>query len=102
MVYTQTRAQQLLRWATVWPQQTWAEKWGGAAVPVSMGGAGSPSNTMSPGLRPTSVPSGIWIRPAIGHNTPTLQDTQTIGQTVLQMVAQKLCKLCLSLHCIHD
>jgi len=24
-----TRAQQLLRWATVWPQQTWAEKCGG-------------------------------------------------------------------------
>ena len=27
-----TRAQQLLRWATVWPQSTWAEKWWGAAV----------------------------------------------------------------------
>jgi len=23
-----TRAQHLLRWATIWPQQTWAEKWG--------------------------------------------------------------------------
>jgi len=23
-----TTIQQLLRWATVWPQQTWAEKWG--------------------------------------------------------------------------
>jgi len=27
-----TRAQQLLRWATIWPQQTWAEKLGGAGV----------------------------------------------------------------------
>jgi len=27
------------------------------------GGAGSPSNTMSPGLRPTSVLSGILIHP---------------------------------------
>jgi len=34
------------------------------AVPVWGGGAGSPSNTMSPGLRPTSVPSGILMHPA--------------------------------------
>jgi len=33
----------------------------GGAVPLSVGGAGSPSNTMSPGLRPTGVPSGILI-----------------------------------------
>ena len=48
----------------------------GAAVPLSDGEAGShPSNTMWPGLRPTSVPSGILIHPAaFGHNTPTLQD----------------------------
>ena len=32
-----------------------------AAVPLSVGGAGSPSNTMSPELRPTSVPCGILI-----------------------------------------
>jgi len=32
-------------------------KWEGAAV-----GAGSPSNTMWPGPRPTSLPSGILIR----------------------------------------
>jgi len=29
------------------------------------GGAGSPSNTLSPGSRPTSVPSGILIHPAV-------------------------------------
>jgi len=33
-------------------------KWG--AVPL-LGGAGSPSNTMSPGPRPISTPSDIWI-----------------------------------------
>ena len=29
------------------------------------GGPGSPCNTMSPGLRSTSVPSGILIHPAV-------------------------------------
>ena len=61
------RAQQLLRWATVWQQQTWAEKWAGAAV----GGwvpTGSPSDTMWPGLRPTSLPSGMLIHPTVDHN----------------------------------
>ena len=33
---------------------------GGCCDPFR-GGAGSPSNTMSPGLRPTSLPSGILI-----------------------------------------
>jgi len=36
----------------------------GAVVPCSIGGgAGSPSNTMWPVPRPTSIPSGIWIHP---------------------------------------
>ena len=30
-----------------------------------MGGAGSPSNTIPPGPRPTSIPSGISINPAV-------------------------------------
>jgi len=34
-----TRAQQLLRWATIWPQQTWAQKCR-AAVPLSVGELG--------------------------------------------------------------
>ena len=34
---------------------------GGAAVPLSVRGAASPSNTISPEPRPTSVPSGILI-----------------------------------------
>ena len=36
----------------------------GCFVPFGEG-AGSPSNTNSPGLRPTSVPSGILMHPAV-------------------------------------
>ena len=35
--------------------------------PLWGGGAGSPSNTKSPGPRPNSIPSGIFIQP-FGHN----------------------------------
>jgi len=28
------RAQQLLRWVTIWPQWTWAEKWRGCCSPL--------------------------------------------------------------------
>ena len=58
-----TRAQQLLRWATM-PEQS-GPKSGGCCVPFRGGGAGSQSNTMSPGPRPTSVPSGLLIRPTV-------------------------------------
>jgi len=34
-------------------------------VPLFGGGAGSPSNTMSPGPRPTVIPSGILINPTV-------------------------------------
>jgi len=64
-----TRAQQLLRWATV-PDQSGPKN--GGVVPLSVGAAGSPSNTMSPGPRSTSVLSCILIHPPVGHNTPTL------------------------------
>ena len=38
----------------------------GAAVPLSLGSAGSPSSIMSPaGPRPTSVPSGILNHPTV-------------------------------------
>jgi len=56
----------------------WAEKWG-AAMPLSLGGAGSPSNIMLPELRPTFVPSGIQ---PFGYNTPALQTGQTGRTTV--------------------
>jgi len=93
-----TTAQQLLRWATVWPQETWAEKCG-AAVPLSVGDAGSPSNTMWPGPRPTSTPSGILIHPTVFPQYTNVTDRQDRQQsvstrrTVLQTVAQKLNKI---------
>jgi len=37
----------------------------GLLYPFPCGVAGSPSNTTSPGLRPTSLPSGILIHPAV-------------------------------------
>ena len=37
----------------------------GGTVPFRGGGAGTPSNTMSLGLRPTPVASGILIHPAL-------------------------------------
>jgi len=45
----------------------WAKKCGRLLypVPLSMGGAGSPSNTMWPGTRPTSIPSCILIHPIV-------------------------------------
>jgi len=75
------RAQQFLRWATVWPQLTWTEKWGGCWTPFCRG-SGVPSNTMSPG------PS-FWSIQPFGYSTPTLQTGQTgewsrscIGRTI--------------------
>jgi len=48
-------------------------------VPLSVvGGAGSLSNTMSPGLRPTSVPSGILIHSAV--SPPYTNVTDRTGQ----------------------
>ena len=45
-------------------------KVGGYCAPFWGGGAGSPSNTMSPGLRPTSISSGILIHPAVWPQQP--------------------------------
>jgi len=69
-------------------------KWG-AAVPLSVWGAGLLSNKVSHRPRPTAVPSGVFIHPTIWHNTPTLQTGQTdrttsrsIGRPLLATVAQ--------------
>ena len=43
-------------------------KFGGPPPTFWGGGAGTPSNTKSPGLRPTSIASGILMRPMFGHN----------------------------------
>ena len=69
-----TRAQQSLRWATV-PEQSRSKKWWGCCAPFR----GSPSNTMSPGPSPTSVPSGILIHLTVWHNTPTLHADRQAG-----------------------
>jgi len=74
----------------VWLQQTWAadytdtgfscdrkfRKWR-ATVPLSTGGAESPSNTKSPGPRPSSVPSGILIHPAVWPQYTNVTERQT-------------------------
>jgi len=44
-------------------KQTWAQNWEGL-FPLFRG-ARSPSNTMKPGPRPTSVPIGILIHPTV-------------------------------------
>ena len=49
------------------------------AVPLSVGGAGSPSNTMSPGTRPTSVLSGILINPTVWPQDTNVADRQDNG-----------------------
>jgi len=49
------------RWATMYIGQ----KLGEGLCPFKRGAAGSPSNTKSTGLRPTSIPSGILMHPAV-------------------------------------
>ena len=46
-------------------QQTWAENLGGGCAPFLGEGCWILSSTMSPGPRPTSIPSAILIRPAV-------------------------------------
>ena len=72
-------------------------KIGWGLCPFGGGGAGSQSNTMWPGPRPTCKPSFILIRPTVWPQCTNVTDRQTdtqrtnsIGRTVLQMVAQKL------------
>jgi len=78
----------------------------GGLCPFWGGGAGSSSNTMWSGPRPTCTPSFIWIHPTVWPqytNVTDRQDRQTdrqtdrtnrqrsdsIGRTVLQTVAQE-------------
>jgi len=59
----------------------WAENWG--LCSLGGGGAGSPSNTMWPGPRPTCTPSFILIHPAVWPQYTNVTD-RTGGQTVRQ------------------
>jgi len=69
----QTRAQQLLRWRPC--QSKVGRKVGGCYAAFRGGGAESPSNTLSPGPRPTSVPSGILIHPAVSPQYTNVTDS---------------------------
>jgi len=68
-------------------------KFGGCA---NLGGAGSSPNTISPGLRPTFVPSGILIHPVVWPQYTIATDRTDNGltaegeRTVLQTVAQNV------------
>ena len=53
----------ILTHPAVWPQQTWPKNWVG--VPFFLAVSGSPSNTKSPGPRPTSIPSAILVDPVV-------------------------------------
>ena len=55
----------ILMHPAVWPQKKWARNWEGAPPLFGEVVAGSPSNTKSPGLRPTYMPSAILIHPAV-------------------------------------
>jgi len=48
----------------------------GAAALLSVGGTGSPSNTMSPGPRPTTVPSDILIHATVWSQYTNVIDRQ--------------------------
>ena len=52
-----------------------ATKAEGPAVPLSIRGAGFPSNMMLPGPRPTSIPSGILIHPTVSPQYTNVTDT---------------------------
>ena len=68
------------RLSSCWDGRPWESKVGRKlglhVVPISVGGAGSPSNTVSPGPRPTSVPSGKLIYPAVWPQYTNVTDTQ--------------------------
>jgi len=67
------------------------EKIGEAVVPLWVGGAGSPSNTMSLGPRPTSVPSGILIHETVWPQYMRVTDDrrQTTDRRHLMTIAER-------------
>ena len=67
----------------------------GAAVPLSVGrGAKSPSNTMSPWPRPTSVPSGILIHPTVWPQYTNVKTGFTNGRPKTNLIHQPLTHSC--------
>ena len=57
----------------IWSQQIWAENWG-AVLLWGGGSAGSPSNTLWPGPRPTCMPSFILISPTVWPQCTNVTD----------------------------
>jgi len=74
----------------------------GEQCPFAGGGAGSPSNTMWTGSRPSCMPTFILIHLTVWPQCTKVTDRQTdkqtavdrIGRSVLQIVAQKRFALC--------
>jgi len=63
------------------------KKWGLLSqcfVPFGGGGAGSPSNTLSPGTRPTSVLTGILIHPTVWPQYTNVGDEQVTSKLIKQ------------------
>jgi len=67
------------------------KKLGRAAVPLWVGGAGSASNTMSLGPRPTSVPTGILIHETVWPQYTRVTDDrrQTTDRRHLMTIAER-------------
>ena len=57
----------------------------GAAVLLPVGESWSPSNTMSPGSRPTSVPSAILIHPTVWPQYTNVTERQTDNGPVVSV-----------------
>jgi len=74
------QAGHMMRWATVWPQQTWAEKWVAAWLLCPFP---SSSETMSRGPRPTSVPSGTLTHPTVWPQYTNVTDRQDNGSVMV-------------------
>ena len=61
----------------------------GALPPSGRRGAGSPSSTMWPGPRPTSMPSAIYIDPS--SRLPTIDMGQKLGRGLRPIFGRGLC-----------
>jgi len=84
--------------AAIWPQQIWAENWGGGLCSFGAVELG-PRLTQCGQGRGLSFQVSSWSVQPFGHNTPKLETAgqtdrtgqwfDSIGRTVLQTVAQK-------------
>jgi len=60
----------------------------GVCVPLGEGEAGSPSNTLWPGTRPTCMPSFILIRPTVWPQCTNVTDRQDRQNRTDGLIAQ--------------